>query len=195
MSAVLSTRGYARGVGPATADVSSTFSPWCHLWFHICQVLNNLYRQCFIFKVCSVPVRFGICSPVSARTSLLSAVCPVFWLPWHDQCSQQTSGTVVGAQCQCCVQCLQWAQLLLLTHSLLAPAGLCACCVPPAPNMLLAWYVLCDRSPWCGQYKLPDAFAIYRSCCIALVVFLLFSLCLVPDASSLWSGTMLCAHC
>lgn len=101
----------ARGVGPAAADVCSTFSIWCQLWFHVCQALSNLCRQRFASKVCPAPVRFGIYSVVSARSGLLSAACSVFWSPWCDQCSQQNAGSAARAQCQCCVQCLPRAGL------------------------------------------------------------------------------------
>lgn len=117
----------ARGVGPATADVCSTFSIWCQLWFRVCQTLSNLHRQRFVFKVCLAPVKFGICSVVSARTGPFSVTCSVFWFLWCDQCSQQTSGTVAGAQCQCGMQCLQWAR----------PAAPAACSLCPRTPCLL----------------------------------------------------------
>ena len=69
----------AQGVGPAATDVCSAFSIWCQLWFRVCEALSNLHRQRFVFKVCPAPpVRFGICSVVSARTGPLSVVCSVF---------------------------------------------------------------------------------------------------------------------
>jgi len=177
--------------------VCSAFSIWCQLWFCACQVLSNLCRQRFILKVCPAPVRFGICSAVSARSGPLSAVCSGFRSPQRDQCSQKTSGTVAGAQRQRCIQCLQWPQPTLPAHSPLAPTGVHAHCSPrvqpPVPDVLLACCALGCRSPWCARYKLPDAFAICRACCTALAGFLLFSLRSVPGASRLRSGSVLCA--
>lgn len=66
----------ARGVGPAAADVCSAFSLWSQLWFHVCQALSNPHRQHFVFKVCPVPVRFGIRNIVLAPAcSLRCAQC------------------------------------------------------------------------------------------------------------------------
>lgn len=58
-------------------DVCSTSSIRCQLRFHVCQAISHLRRQHFIFRVLPVPVRFGICSVVCARTSMLGVLVPV----------------------------------------------------------------------------------------------------------------------
>lgn len=190
---------YAWGVRPATTDVCSAFSLWCQLWVCVCQALSHFRRQHFTFKVCPAPVRFGICSAVSARTGLFSAACSVFWSPWCDQCSQQTSGMWpelrASAVCGACSG-------LSPGHHSVVPLSACfqrhvylLFVQPPVPDLLLTCCVLCDCSPWCGRYQLPDAFAIHKACCTAPVLLLLFSLCSVPDTSPLPSCSMLCVHC
>lgn len=58
-------------------DVCSTFSIRSQLWFRVCQAISHLRRQHFTFRVCPVPVGFGICSVVRARTSMLGVLVPV----------------------------------------------------------------------------------------------------------------------
>lgn len=189
----------ARGVRPATTDVCSAFSLWCQLWLRVCQALSHFHRQHFIFKVCPVPVRFGICSAVNARTGLFSAACLVFWSPWCDQCSQRTPGMrpelKASAVSGACSGLSPGHHSVLLLPARSRRRVHLLFVLHLVPDMLLMCCVLCDCSPWCGWYQLPDAFAIHKACCTTSVLLLLLSLCWVPDTSPLPSCSVLCVHC